>query len=104
MVRSSNMLPEHLQRFFWDTRLVDVEIQPHATYIIERLMETGDMDAVAWMLATYPREKIISTLKTTRSLTPKSANFWAFYFNINSTEVPCIRKSWRLPRPSVLKN
>lgn len=90
------MLPSYLHRFFWDTTPSGIEIQTNAAYVIERLMETGDMDAVKWMLATYPREKMISTLKVTRSLTPKSANFWALYFNINPTEVPCIRKSWRL--------
>jgi hypothetical protein len=87
------MLPANLHRFFWDVCPADVDIQPHAAYIIERLMEAGDVEAVKWMLATYPREKMILTLKTTRSLTPKSAHFWAFYFNLNPTEVSCIRKS-----------
>lgn len=98
------MLPNLVHRFFWDTDPDGIEVQAHATYIIERLMEVGDMGASRWMLAAFSREKIVSVLKTTRSLTPKSAHFWALYFNLNPDEVPCIRKSWRLPRPNALKN
>lgn len=98
------MLPNSHHRFFWDCSPEQLDLNQNSPYIIERLMDTGDMDAVRWMLGAYPREKLISVLKSTRSLTRKSAHFWALYFNINPTEVPCTQKSWLPQRRSVSKN
>lgn len=98
------MMPSAHHRFFWDCSPDQLDVDQNAPYIIERLMESGDMDAVRWMLGAYPREKIIQVLKSTRSLTPKSAHFWAFYYNINPSEVPCTRKSWFPQRHSASKH
>jgi hypothetical protein len=88
------MVPQKLQRFFWDTKCIDLDVQKNAPYVIERLLEVGDSDAVVWLLQLYPDSLITRVLKQTRSLSPRSANFWAIYFHLNPAEVPCIQKSW----------
>lgn len=92
------MLPHEYQRFFWDVDFAALDRSAHQRYIIERLLEVGDLPALRWLLTSYASPDIIDVIKHTRSLSPRSATLWALYFNLNPTEVPCIQKSWRAPR------
>ncbi len=98
------MLPQEYQRFFWDVDFATLDCSTHQRYIIERLLEVGDVSATRWLRATYTSSAIIDVIKHTRSLSPRSATFWALYFNLNHAEVPCIQKSWRTPPLAVSKN
>lgn len=89
------MLPSEYKRFFWDVDFAALDRRAHQRYIIERLLEVGDLPAVRWLLASYASPDIIDVITHTRSLSPRSATLWALYFNLNPTEVPCIQKSWR---------
>ncbi len=98
------MISPSLNRFFWDVSSGSLDTTQHASYIIERLLEYGDIPAITWLNKQYSKQKIIKVLKNTRSLSPRSANFWSLYFNLEPDEVPCIQKSWPQKLQSVLKN
>ncbi|MBI2343907.1 MAG: hypothetical protein HYV02_06220 [Deltaproteobacteria bacterium] len=98
------MLPRGLQRFFWDVRFDTIDPVQHQRYVIERLLDRGDVPAVRWLLGYYSPASMITVLKQTRVLSRKSATFWALYFHVNPTEVPCIQKSWLRRLPPVSKS
>lgn len=79
-----------LKPIFWDLDAEKLNPQRHAYQIIDRILEYGNTPQVYWMFKTYPKEKIIEVVKHSRQLSPKSANFWAIYYNLPRDEVRCI--------------
>lgn len=63
----------------------------HPKYSISRILEFGDPEAVAWMRTQFSEEQIKEVIRTDRSLSPKSANFWALVYGIRSEEVKALR-------------
>lgn len=73
-------VPENFKVFFWDTDIRKLKSKQHAKYIIERLSELGDLDSMLWLQRAYPTQTIINILRTSRSLSDKSRNFWTVWF------------------------
>lgn len=73
-------IPEGLRTLFWDTRIENIHIKNNARYIIERVLEMGDLDALRWLQRVYPVRTIIDVIETSRVLTGKSRNFWRIWF------------------------
>lgn len=88
-------LPLYTHRFFWDIDPTGLNVDDYRGYVIERLLEYGDPPSVRWMLASFPRETIISVLQASRRLSALSANFWALYFDVNKEAVPCLANPYQ---------
>jgi hypothetical protein len=86
------MLPENLHRYFWDHKPDDVDPSEHSAYIIERLLEHGNDEAVRWVIQTYPRNKVAEVVLNSKRISRKTGNFWADYFNLRKEEVFCLSK------------
>ncbi len=78
-----SIIPERLQYLFWDTSLNKIHIRQNARYIIERVLELGDMYALEWLQRVYTTQTIIDVIFLSRNLTEKTRNFWMFWFGIN---------------------
>jgi hypothetical protein len=70
------MVPGDLKRFFWDVDPSGLDLVRHKAYIIERILEFGDEKAVRWLFDAFSRDDIAAILESSRSLSPKSRNFW----------------------------
>lgn len=70
------MIEKSLHVFFWDTKPSQLDIRKNKAYIIERLLELGDERAVHWLFSTYSLKEIRRVLNNSRSLSPKSRQFW----------------------------
>lgn len=75
-------VPEHFRSLFWDTDLKNIQIGRNARYIIERVLELGDLDAVEWLQRVYPVRTILHAVYMSRTLTEKSRNFWKIWFGV----------------------
>lgn len=69
-------IPENLRSLFWDTNPDRIHIRKNARYIIERILDLGDMKAFKWLQRVYTLQIIIDILKTSRVISEKSRNFW----------------------------
>ncbi len=85
------MIPKHLRSLFWDTNLENFDPAAYPIYTIERVLEHGDEDDVAWLLSIFAREQIRDVLRTDLRLSPRSANFWALVFDVPAPEVAALR-------------
>ena len=90
-----------LKPIFWDLDVEKLDIKKNSRQIIERILEYGDSAQVNWMFKHYKKEEIKEVLKNSRQLSRKSANFWAFYFNIPKNEVRCLTRSFLAIRKSI---
>ena len=76
-------VPPRFRPLFWDTSLENIHINRNARYIIERVLEFGDLAAVEWLQKVYPVRKIADVLKLSKVISEKSKNFWMIWFGID---------------------
>ncbi len=84
------MVPQHLRPLFWDTNLDSFDPTTYPLYTIERVLEHGDEDDVAWLLGVFTRDQIRDVLRADRRLTPRSATFWALVFGVPAPDVAAL--------------
>jgi hypothetical protein len=98
--KKSRRLPRRLHQFFWDADPVKIHLRQHAAYIIARLLEHGDLEAIRWLLANYTEPEIASVVKQSQQLSRKTANFWRLRLGIPESEVYALNRAYLLsPEP-----
>lgn len=75
-------VPERFHYLFWDVSAERINLRENASYVIERVLELGDLEALAWIERIYPSAKIIETLLMSRKIREKSRNFWKIWFGV----------------------
>lgn len=80
-------MPEELKKYFWDTEYEKLDIKKNMKYIISRLFCEGDWESIKWLKRTYTKEEIIETAKTSRRLTPITANFLRNVYDLKKEEM-----------------
>jgi hypothetical protein len=93
------MIPHFLHRFFWDHKPDQIDDNRYAFFIIERLLEVGNDEAIYWVFDRYPDNCIIEVVKSSRSLSRKTANFWTNHFRLDKGEVLCLQTSSQTTEP-----
>ena len=88
-------LPEYLRPFFWDVDFKSLSVGDSSYFIISRLMEHGDEDAVRFLLKAFSQKEMIYVLKTSRSISRRSRGFWEIFLGLE--EEPCTPKRYPTP-------
>lgn len=78
-IASEKKVPKQLFALFWDVDPGKLHIRRHGRYIIERILELGDLNALWWAQRQYPTSLIVETCRTSRRLSPRSKNFWSIW-------------------------
>jgi len=66
------------QALFWDTNPKNIDVKKNARYIIERILEFGDINEVGWVLRHYPKNIIKKVMRLPRvQLSDKSKALWS---------------------------
>jgi len=69
-------MPQSFKRYFWDTDFSKIDLKKNQTYVIERLLEYGDIAAYRWLTKNFPKPTLKETAKVSRRVSPKTKNFW----------------------------
>jgi hypothetical protein len=85
------VIRDHLRFLFWDVNLDNFDPAAHPRYTIERVLEHGEEEDVAWLTRVFTKEQI-QDVRTDRRLSPRSANFWALVFNLPTREVAALQR------------
>jgi hypothetical protein len=83
-------LPVFSSKYFWDVNPFALDVQQHKTFIIERLLEYGDLDSLVWVNETYPKKDIQDVVMHSKRMSPKTANFFSLYYAIPKGNVVCM--------------
>lgn len=86
------VIPQHLRSLFWDVDLDRFDPVAHPRYTIERVLEHGEEEDVAWLTRTFLRHQIQVVLRSDHRLSPRSANFWALVFEVPAHEVAALQR------------
>ncbi len=84
------MIPQHLHRFFWDIDPVKFNPAEYPQYVIGRLLEFGDQEAVRWLRGNFTKEAIEHVVRIERRLSRRSATFWALVCGIPTEQVAAL--------------
>lgn len=86
---------ENIRRFFWDVDPVGLNLKKNSGYIIARILEFGDTEAIAWLFRTYNKKIIRGVLINQRGFSRRTANFWSKILDIDKNEIQCLKKSYQ---------
>jgi hypothetical protein len=75
-------VPEQFRALFWDTDLENIHIKKNARYIIERVLEFGNIGALNWLQRVYTVQNILDIIYTSRGISDKSRAFWKIWFGV----------------------
>ena len=65
------------QALFWDVNPKTIDAKKNARYIIERILELGQPDDIAWMFKQYSKNDIKKVINLPRvQVSPKSKALW----------------------------
>ncbi|MBI4065454.1 hypothetical protein HY409_03745 [Candidatus Gottesmanbacteria bacterium] len=91
-------LPPEFYKYFWEIDPVELNPSQHAKYVINRLLDKGNLEAARWVRSNFSELIIIDTIKTQRDFSFKTITLWADYYNIPKEEIKCIQEPYRSMR------
>lgn len=71
------------QELFWDTNPKKIDTTKNALYIIERILDLGHDDEVAWVRKFYDKSLIKKVVENPRRLMPRTKNLWTLMLQNN---------------------
>lgn len=84
-------IPDFIHYMFWDVDISKLDKEKHKRFIIERVLKFGKPEGIRWLLQKYADTDIIETVKTSRNIDRKTANYWALHYKIPKEEVYCLK-------------
>ncbi len=73
-------VPGPFHALFWDVDPGSIDLRKNARFVIERILEHGDIAALRWIRSLYPDRAILETCETSRKISRKSKDFWRIWF------------------------
>jgi len=86
--------PKRIALFFPEIQWDDSVADQYPFYVVERLLENGDTEAVRWIQARFDDETIRGVVCRSRKLSRRTARFWQQILQIPEEDVLCLSKSW----------
>lgn len=91
-------IPPTLHRFFWDIDVATLDPSKNSLYVINRLLDKGNLEAARWVLRNFPEDIIKETFRTRRDFSPWNGRFWGHYLSLSEKEVACLEPSYLTQR------
>ncbi len=79
-IEKNKSVPSRLFKFFWDVDPKTLSVRRHSRFIVERILDLGDLDAFLWAQKQYPTALLIEVSLTSRRLSQRSKQFWKYWF------------------------
>ena len=80
---------EFEKTIFWDVKMEDIDWDAHAGFVIQRVVQRGQIKDWVLLKNKYGLPRIKEELLKTRSLDKKTLQFFSTYFDIPKTSFRC---------------
>lgn len=94
-------IPASLHRFFWDVDVTKLNPEEKPYFVISRLLDKGDVEAVKWVRKNYNSEIIKETLEKYRDFSLQSGSLWALIYKVSIEKVKCFQEPYRTMRKTL---
>lgn len=91
---NNNQLPDSFRSYFWDVKFEDIDMQKNPQFVLKRIIDRGNTDALLWILERFSTDDVKNLILTSRDLSRRTANFWAEILGLNKSNVPCLQKPY----------
>ena len=85
-------IPSYVTKYLWDVPIGKLSVSKDRGFIIERVLEYGDLRAFEWINKSFAKEEIVKVLKRSKKISPKSGGFYALYYGIAKESLECIQR------------
>ena len=85
------MIPKKMYKYFWDVKPKEISPKKDKKFIIERLLEYGDLEEMRWIQKNFNIDDIKEVLITSRKISPKTGVFFSLYFSLPKEQLECIK-------------
>lgn len=93
-MKPAKKLPRRLYRYFWDIDVAKLDPAQKSKFVINRLLDKGNVDAVRWVRRNYSENEIISAFRKLRDFRTKVAYFWSLFLHIPKKEIICLQEPY----------
>lgn len=73
-------IPSQIIKFFWGDNKTELSFRNNKKYIVQTLLEKGDINDIKWLFSQLSSLDIKSLLPSLK-LSSKSEHFWKTFFN-----------------------
>ncbi len=89
-------LPSFLHFLFWDVDISKLDLKKDMRYVIERVLEYGDIKEVDWLFSTYSKDDVVYVLKESKRISEKTGNFFYIILDLNESRdsFQCLNKPY----------
>lgn len=87
-------VPQHVRQYLWDVDQEKLSRSDHADFIIERVLEYGDMSALNWIREQYNPQEIKKVLINSRRISAKTGNFFALVYKLDPSTLKCLQEPY----------
>lgn len=91
-IANKNQLPSYCQKYFWDVNWKKLDYKKYSYFVIERLLEYGNILCLKWMFKQYSIKEIKQVIINSRNTSLKSALFWADFLKVDKSKIICLKK------------
>ncbi len=88
-MNNSSAISGKVSMLFWDVDPATLDLEFQKDFIIERVLNMGDEDALKWLWQKYGPRTIYGTVTKSRRLTLKTARCWQNYFDLKEEQMRC---------------
>jgi hypothetical protein len=96
-------IPRFLEKYFWDVNFSELSKEKNFQFIIERILEYGDRKEIQWMKNNFSSEQIKEKILKSKNLSPKSANFCRFIYNLDKSKISFLKKLFQKKQKRIWK-
>jgi len=97
---TTKQLPNFLRPYFWEVDFMAIQLPKHETYVIERVLEYGNDQAIGWLKKIFTPDTIAHVVRRSGCLSRNTANFWALILDIPKEEIRCFSNPFHLMHSS----
>lgn len=84
-----------LSSCLWSSDLDSLDMEGDKFLIIERLLEHGGDRHIKFLFEKYKPEDIVSVVKNSSYLSPKTVNYWCLVFGLKREETRCFSRPFQ---------
>ena len=100
-MKNPQKLPRRLYRFFWDVDAQKLNPSKYPKFVINRLLDKGDIEAARWVNNNFSEDQVTQTLESMRGFSLKSASFWGLIYNVPLSRIKCFQEPYRTVRKTL---
>jgi len=87
-------IPKSLHQYFWDVNVEKLDPKKKPYFVISRLLDKGNIEAIKWVRHNYQEDEIKETFRKIRDFNTKAGRFWSLFLKVPEEEIACLQPSY----------